>query len=266
MGSGLQPSSAKRALTERGFDATRSRSDPRNGSFDDERPIRGAVNSSSTEPFSRDRRGRQSVRVPSTPKTSLPRRADSAERARSSVDVGSAPAVLQRRCMVSQCAIPVRPQRRIPPPTSRPRRISANESSTSSTTQLTGGDCSGTPNEEVPSSKQSQSVSEPRSIKMVLRETKSVSDEHEMQFPSPSYNTVSSTSKWKQAGALHPVATSPTVRPKQRSGSFDMATTMDATLRFHEKIRVRGKPKVTNGDDPFEAEVILIYFILQNLP
>uniref|UniRef100_A0A915BFI4 Uncharacterized protein n=1 Tax=Parascaris univalens TaxID=6257 RepID=A0A915BFI4_PARUN len=231
MGGGLQPSSAKGALTERGFVAARSKSDPRNGSFDDERPIRGAVNTSSTEPFSRDRRGRQSVRVPSTPKTSLARRADSAERAQSNIGVGSAPAVLQRRCMVSQCAIPVRPQRRIPPPTSRPRRTSANESLTSSTAQLTDAGGSGTPSGEMPSSKQSQSVSEPRSPKMVLRETKSVSDEHEMQFPSPPCNTVSSTSRRKQTGALHPVATS----LKQRSGSFDMAT-IDTALRFHNPL------------------------------
>ncbi|VDK54732.1 unnamed protein product [Anisakis simplex] len=238
LGSGSRSSSAKRALTERGADLNRSTPHSRNNSYDDDRPIKGTFNSSyisksfgstpeSNSPLCRDRRGRQSMRAPSTPRTNLPRRrADSAERSK---NTSSSPVRCSLEKPVSldrpratqgaQCLIPVRPQRRIPPPAPRSRRTSSTNDTitpetvtpvtlttspstvTYSTTKAAesfdmipngdGGrsrmisshtiDSSSFPTEKSIQSTQSQDVLVEKPTKMPLRESKSFSTDREIE-------------------------------------------------------------------------------------
>lgn len=104
--------------------------------LDDERPIKPPSGMNHTysgfshdvEPVNFNRKGRMSLRVPNVKKAIQKPRTNSLERRspeRSKEPQPSKPSV---RRPVLNCSIPVRPQRRIPPPSARSRRTSINES------------------------------------------------------------------------------------------------------------------------------------------
>ncbi|KHN79007.1 hypothetical protein Tcan_07965, partial [Toxocara canis] len=244
----------------------------RHDSFDDDRLIKNAMDTSYisrsfgtdlTSSFPRDRLGRQSMRMASTPKMQVPRRAESAERPRKVPDNLSAPP--RRRRITTHCAIPVRPQRRIPPPAPRSRRTSTVESATPSGTaavdvsySTVGDGTTVMPSGESIRAKTSPSESESRSTKMPLSGAKSIAVERELQLPTVSSSHSDAVpSKSKQSSANSSDISSPPARERtQRRNSSDSPAPLAETPKFHEKIGSKWRSKGTNNYEQFPTEIL----------